>query len=37
MKILAVNGHYEAFDDQGNFLGSGDTYAEAARSGEEDS
>ena len=27
-KIVAVNGHYEAYDESGNFVISGDTYNE---------
>lgn len=27
-KIIQVNGHYESYDDNGNFVSSGDTYEE---------
>lgn len=27
-KIVRINGHYEAYDDRGRFISSGDTYEE---------
>ena len=27
-KIVRINGHYEAYDDSGRFVSSGDTYEE---------
>lgn len=27
-KIVRINGHYEAYDDRGRFVSSGDTYEE---------
>ncbi|MDY3928297.1 MAG: hypothetical protein SOZ34_02925 [Clostridia bacterium] len=30
-KIVAVNGHYEAYDESGNFVISGDTWDECEK------
>ena len=30
-KIVAVNGHYEAYDESGNFVVSGDTWDECEK------
>jgi hypothetical protein len=34
-KIIHANGHYEAYDNNGNFLCSGDSYIEVVREIEE--